>query len=61
MLGRNHLLGLSLLKAPPLAPEDGEVMQQARFPPGALGLAAISAIDHCLWNRTARQVTKWSQ
>ncbi|PSH65368.1 mandelate racemase/muconate lactonizing enzyme family protein [Phyllobacterium sophorae] len=24
--------------------------QQARFPPGALGLAAISAIDHALWD-----------
>ncbi len=25
------------------------LMQQTRFPPGALGLSAISAIDHCLW------------
>lgn len=24
--------------------------QQARFPPGALGLAAMSAIDHALWD-----------
>ncbi len=24
--------------------------QQCRFPPGALGLAAISAIDHALWD-----------
>lgn len=24
--------------------------QQARFPPGALGLAAIAAIDHALWD-----------
>jgi galactonate dehydratase len=24
--------------------------QQSRFPPGALGLAAISAIDHALWD-----------
>jgi galactonate dehydratase len=24
--------------------------QQSRFPPGALGLAAISVIDHCLWD-----------
>src|SRR5215212_7400770 len=28
--------------------------QQARFPPGALGLAAISAIDHCLWDISAK-------
>ena len=26
------------------------LLQQTRFPPGALGLAAISAIDHCLWD-----------
>ena len=25
-----------------------KLLQQARFPPGALGLAAISAIDHAL-------------
>jgi galactonate dehydratase len=29
-------------------------MQQARFPPGALGLAGISAIDHCLWDISAK-------
>ena len=29
-------------------------MQQTRFPPGALGLAAISAIDHCLWDISAK-------
>ncbi len=28
--------------------------QQCRFPPGALGLAAISAIDHCLWDISAK-------
>lgn len=27
-----------------------KLMQHARFPPGALGLAAISAIDHALWD-----------
>lgn len=30
------------------------LMQQARFPPGALGLAAISAIDQCLWDISAK-------
>ncbi len=30
------------------------LMQQARFPPGALGLAAIAAIDHCLWDISAK-------
>ena len=25
-------------------------MQSSRFPPGAIGLAAISAIDHALWD-----------
>jgi galactonate dehydratase len=30
------------------------LMQQSRFPPGALGLAAISAIDHCLWDISAK-------
>jgi galactonate dehydratase len=30
------------------------LVQQARFPPGALGLAAISAIDHCLWDISAK-------
>jgi galactonate dehydratase len=29
------------------------LMKQTRFPPGALGLAAISAIDHCLWDISA--------
>jgi galactonate dehydratase len=28
--------------------------QQTRFPPGALGLAAFSAIDHCLWDLSAK-------
>ncbi|MEO1020370.1 MAG: mandelate racemase/muconate lactonizing enzyme family protein [Pseudomonadota bacterium] len=27
-----------------------KLLQHARFPPGALGLAAIAAIDHCLWD-----------
>ncbi len=27
-----------------------KLMQHSRFPPGALGLAAIAAIDHCLWD-----------
>ena len=30
------------------------LLQQARFPPGALGLAAIAAIDHCLWDISAK-------
>jgi galactonate dehydratase len=30
------------------------LMQQSRFPPGALMLAAISAIDHCLWDISAK-------
>ena len=30
------------------------LVQQSRFPPGALGLAAISAIDHCLWDISAK-------
>jgi 3-hydroxyisobutyrate dehydrogenase-like beta-hydroxyacid dehydrogenase len=30
------------------------LMQQTRFPPGALGLSAISAIDHCLWDISAK-------
>jgi galactonate dehydratase len=30
------------------------LMQQTRFPPGALTLAAISAIDHCLWDISAK-------
>ncbi|MCH4549581.1 galactarate dehydratase [Rhizobium changzhiense] len=32
------------------------LIQQSRFPPGALGLAAISAIDHCLWDLAAKAV-----
>jgi galactonate dehydratase len=31
-----------------------KLVQQARFPPGALGLAAISAIDHALWDIAAQ-------
>ncbi len=27
-----------------------KLIQQSRFPPGALGLAAIAAIDHALWD-----------
>jgi galactonate dehydratase len=30
------------------------LLQQMRFPPGALGLAALSAIDHCLWDLSAK-------
>ena len=30
------------------------LMQQSRFPPGALGLTAISAIDQCLWDISAK-------
>ena len=30
------------------------LLQQCRFPPGALGLAALSAIDHCLWDISAK-------
>jgi len=30
------------------------LIQQSRFPPGALGLSAISAIDHCLWDLAAK-------
>lgn len=30
------------------------LLQQCRFPPGALGLAAISAIDHALWDISAK-------
>lgn len=32
------------------------LIQQSRFPPGALGLSAISAIDHCLWDLAAKAV-----
>lgn len=31
-----------------------KLLQQSRFPPGALGLATISAIDHCLWDISAK-------
>ncbi len=31
-----------------------KLLQQARFPPGALGLAAMSAIDHALWDISAK-------
>jgi galactonate dehydratase len=31
-----------------------KLLQQCRYPPGALGLAAISAIDHCLWDISAK-------
>ncbi len=30
------------------------LLQQTRFPPGALGLAAISALDHCMWDIAAK-------
>ncbi|AQS63491.1 D-galactonate dehydratase [Rhizobium rhizogenes] len=30
------------------------LLQQNRFPPGALGLSAISALDHCLWDLAAK-------
>ena len=30
------------------------LMQQSRFPPGALALTAISAIDQCLWDISAK-------
>ncbi|TAV45107.1 mandelate racemase/muconate lactonizing enzyme family protein (plasmid) [Rhizobium leguminosarum] len=30
------------------------LIQQSRFPPGALGLAAVSALDHCLWDLAAK-------
>jgi galactonate dehydratase len=30
------------------------LLQSSRFPPGALGLAAIAAIDHCLWDISAK-------
>jgi galactonate dehydratase len=32
------------------------LLQQARFPPGALTLAAMSAIDHALWEIAAKAV-----
>lgn len=31
-----------------------KLFQQSRFPPGALGLAAMSAIDHALWDISAK-------
>jgi galactonate dehydratase len=31
-----------------------KLLQHARFPPGALGLAAIAGIDHCLWDISAK-------
>ena len=31
-----------------------KLLQLQRFPPGALGLAAIAAIDHCLWDISAK-------
>ena len=31
-----------------------KLIRKARFPPGALGLAAISAIDHALWDISAK-------
>ena len=33
-----------------------KLLQQSRFPPGALGLAAMSAIDHALWDISAKAV-----
>lgn len=33
-----------------------KLVQQSRFPPGALGLAAISAVDHCLWDIAAKSL-----
>ncbi|WP_416408989.1 galactarate dehydratase [Agrobacterium rosae] len=30
------------------------MLQQNRFPPGALGLSAMSALDHCLWDLAAK-------
>lgn len=35
-----------------------KLLQQQRFPPGALGLAAISGIDHALWDISAKAVGK---
>jgi len=31
-----------------------KLLQHARFPPGALGLAALAGIDHCLWDISAK-------
>ena len=33
-----------------------KLQQQARFPGGAMHLAAFSAIDHCLWDISAKAV-----
>lgn len=33
-----------------------KLQQQARFPPGAIGLSAYSAIDQCLWDISAKAV-----
>ena len=33
-----------------------KLMQQSRFPPGALGLSAISALDHALWDISAKEL-----
>lgn len=33
-----------------------KMLRLARFPPGALGLAAIAAIDHALWDIAARSL-----
>ncbi|WP_337270942.1 galactarate dehydratase [Oryzifoliimicrobium ureilyticus] len=30
------------------------MIQQSRFPPGAMGLSAISGLDHCLWDLAAK-------
>jgi len=30
------------------------MIQQSRFPPGAMGLAAIAGLDHCLWDLAAK-------
>ena len=32
--------------------------QQSRFPPGALGFAAIAAIDHALWDIAGKAANK---
>ena len=33
---------------------DQKLIRKSRFPPGAIGLAAISAIDHALWDIAAK-------
>lgn len=35
-----------------------KLLQQSRFPPGAIGLAAMSAIDHALWDIAAKAVNE---